>query len=70
MTTLIIVLFVAYLLMGGHFQAQHGFWAHERPRGPDFDQAEHDRAGCGWLIALLAAGAILVALFAAVAEGA
>lgn len=70
MTTLIVIFLVAYVLLGGMFQAEHGFWAHERPRDADFDQAEHDRAGCGWLIALLAAGAILVALFAAVAEGA
>lgn len=70
MIILIVIFLVAYVLLGGMFQAEHGFWAHERPRGPDFDQAEHDRTGCAWLIALLAAGAILVALFAAVAEGA
>ena len=67
MELLIMALFVLYLLLGGMFQAEHGFWAHERPRGPDFDHDAHSRAGWVWLAVLLGLCAILVALFGAVA---
>lgn len=63
----IIVLVILYLLLGGHFQAQHGFWAHQRPRGPDFDHEAHSRAGWIWLAVLLGLCAVLVAMFGAVA---
>lgn len=69
MITLFLILFALYLLMGGHFQAQHGFFAHERRRGPDFDQEAHNQAGCGWLLAILTLCAVLVAMVAVIAEG-